>query len=131
MNNIFSKSYEIARDLKKIIKEKINNISIFISNIDNFMVSKSKNYILIEIRGINDFSYKENDISNAILGIDINLLINNGDSNLLEKYGNDLIFLLKNQENIKNVKITEIFFDGGKFGNNLDVIISIDILLKN
>lgn len=87
MNNIVLKAYETAKILKKLIKEKITDIPVYIFNDKNFTISnKNNNFLFIKIESIDNFSYKENKIYSGILVINIYIIINKGKFNLLLDY---------------------------------------------
>lgn len=132
MNNIVLKAYETAKILKKLIKEKITDIPVYIFNDKNFTISnKNNNFLFIKIESIDNFSYKENKIYSGILVINIYIIINKGNFNLLLDYSNDLVLLFENQNKIKNIKINKIVVDAYK-GTNIELggNIFLNILLK-
>lgn len=132
MNNIVLKAYETAKILKKLIKEKITDIPVYIFNDKNFTISnKNNNFLFIKIESIDNFSYKENKIYSGILVINIYIIINKGKFNLLLDYSNDLVLLFENQNKIKNIKINKIVVDAYK-GTNIELggNIFLNILLK-
>ncbi|RUO86464.1 hypothetical protein [Spiroplasma endosymbiont of Megaselia nigra] len=132
MNNIVLKYYETTKILKKVIKEKINDIPVYIFNDKNFTISnKNNNFLFIKIESIDNFSYKENKIYSGILVINIYIIINKGNFNLLLDYSNDLVLLFEKQNKIKNIKINKIVFDAYR-GTNIELggNIFLNILLK-
>lgn len=132
MNNIVLKAYETSKILKKLIKEKITDIPVYIFNDKNFTISnKNNNFLFIKIESIDNFSYKENKIYSGILVINIYIIINKGNFNLLLDYSNDLVLLFENQNKIKNIKINKIVVDAYK-GTNIELggNIFLNILLK-
>ncbi|WP_342255469.1 hypothetical protein [Spiroplasma endosymbiont of Poecilobothrus nobilitatus] len=117
--------------MKKVIKEKITDVTVSIFGEKNYLFSENKNYLLIEIKNINNFSYQENKIYSANLDVNIYMIINKGDFNLALNYSNDLVSLLENQNNIKNLKINNVEFSAYKDEDiNLGGRFSLNILLK-
>ncbi len=132
MYNIVLKAYETTKTLKKVIKEKISDIPVYIFNDKNFTISnKNNNFLFIKIESIDNFSYKENKIYSGILVINIYIIINKGNFNLLLDYSSDLVLLFENQNKIKNIKINKIVVDAYK-GTNIELggNIFLNILLK-